>query len=162
MVFSRIREALAWHQSIQEGLTTLPQMRSLLDAYDAAIRHTQKIMRDTGAAAACSRCAAERGSCCFQEVETWYDPMLLFINLLLNVDLPKSRRHPNQCLFLGPEGCRLRARYSFCLNYFCPTLQEQMDPDLMHAVRRAVGRELLAGWELERFLYRWLNGQSEA
>lgn len=157
IVFSRIEEATKRHRANRDRLLAVPEMVRLLQRYDAAIEATQEAMRRTDAARACSRCAQEIGSCCFQEVETWYDSMLLFINLLLGAELPQSRQFPNECLFLGTMGCRLRARYPFCLNYFCPTLKAQLGPSPMHSVLTAVGQELSAGWELERFLYRWFS-----
>lgn len=145
------------HQSNRDRLLAIPEMVRLLKSYAAAIDNTQDTMQRLDVAATCGRCAEESGSCCFQEVETWYDSMLLLINLLLNADLPRARRLHDQCLFLGPTGCQLHARYSFCLNYFCPALQTRLGPVLMNAVRAAVGQELLAGWELEQFLYRWFR-----
>jgi len=161
IVFGRIQEAMEWHRAHRHCLLVIPEMVSLLHRYDTAIEHTQEVMKQLGVAVGCSLCATQTGSCCFQEVETWYDAMLLFINLLLNVDLPGSREIPDQCAFLGPKGCRLRARYSFCLNYFCPGLKTRLGPIPIQVAMAAVGEELAAGWELEQSLYRWFNQQSE-
>jgi len=159
IVFNRIQEALNWHRANRNRLLAIPEMLSLLQQYYTAIEHTQQVMRETGVTPACTLCATKTGSCCFQEVETWYDTMLLLINLLLDADLPKSRTLPDQCAFNGAEGCRLRARYSFCLNYFCPGLRTQLGQGPIQAVLAAVGEELSAGWHLEQALYRWLKQQ---
>jgi len=157
VVDRQIQEALRLHRANGGSLLAIPEMRRLLDRYDAAIENTQATMRHAGIADICGLCAVESGSCCFQEVETWYDPMLLLINLLLRADLPRSRQVPGQCLFLGREGCRLRARYSFCLNYFCPALKLRLGSGAMDLTLAAVGQELAAGWELEQALYRWFK-----
>lgn len=159
IVFNRMQEAMEWHRANRHRLLATPEMVSLLHRYDMAIDHTQEVMRGVGVAAGCSLCAAQTGSCCFQEVETWYDTMLLFINLLLGADLPGSRPIPDQCAFLGLKGCGLRARYSFCLNYFCPGLKTRLGPIPVQAAMAAVGEELAAGWQLEQSLYRWFNQQ---
>ncbi len=159
-VYNRMDRALRLYQEHGESILATPEMQRLLGLYDSSIGHTQETVRQAGMAAACGLCAEQIGSCCFEEVETWYDPMLLLINRLLSADLPRSREIPGQCLFLGEEGCRLRARYSFCLNYFCPTLKLRLSPGLMDITLAAIGQELAAGWELEQALYRWLKKSS--
>jgi hypothetical protein len=159
IIFNRVEDASRLYHEKRESMLAMPGMRRLLDRYDGAIENTQETMRQAGVADICGLCAKETGSCCFQEVETWYDPMLLLINLLLDADLPRSRQIPGQCLFLGDKGCRLRARYAFCLNYFCPHLKIRLGSGAMNIMLAAVGQELAAGWELEQSLYRWLKGQ---
>jgi hypothetical protein len=160
IVSNRVQGALRLYQANKEGLLAMPDMQRLLCRYDSAIENTQETMEQTGVAAACGLCAEKTGSCCFEEVETWYDPVLLLINLLLKAELPRSRQIPGQCLFLGDKGCRLRARYAFCLNYFCPTLKTRLGSGVMNITLAAVGQELAAGWELEQSLYRWFKKQS--
>lgn len=159
IVFDHVEEALTRYRAYGETLLALPEVHHLLDRYNAAIDSTQEAMRHAGVTALCGRCAGQTGSCCFQEVETWYDPVLLLINLLLKADLPGSPQIPGQCLFLGERGCRLRARYAFCLNYFCPTLKVRLGAASMETILGAVGRELAVGWELEQILHRWLRAR---
>jgi len=157
IVFERIEGALALFQRHEKRLRTVPEIKRLLVSLSSAIEKTQETMERTGVIRTCSGCAEQTGSCCFQEVETWYDPMLLLVNLLLAGDIPRSREFPNQCLFLGERGCRLRSRYAFCLNYFCPTLKRKLGPGLLGSALTAVGHELAVGWDLEQALYRWLR-----
>ena len=157
VVYHRVEDAFRLYHAYGNYVLAISEMQRLLHQYDSAIENTQETMRLAGVAAACGLCAERTGSCCFEEVETWYDPMLLLINLLLNDELPRSRQIPNQCLFLGEKGCRLRARYAFCLNYFCPTLKTRLSSDAMGLTMAVVGQELAAGWELEQALYRWLK-----
>ncbi|EFK10686.1 conserved hypothetical protein [delta proteobacterium NaphS2] len=152
IVFTHIERARTLYRRRGEEILFIPEMRKRLKSYDEAIENTQKRMRQAGVVKFCGLCAAKTGSCCFKEVETWYDPVLLLINYLMGVDLPHSRELRDQCLFLGNEGCRLRARYAFCLNYFCPSLKLELGSVSLHAALAAVGHELAAGWELERAL----------
>ena len=153
IVFTHIEKARTLYRRWGKEILIMPEMRKRLESYDDAIENTQKRIRQAGVVGSCGLCAAKTGSCCFREVETWYDPVLLLINYLMDVDLPHSRAIRDQCLFLGNEGCRLRARYAFCLNYFCPQLKLEMGSVSLHATLAAVGHELAAGWELERALY---------
>ena len=157
IVFTHIERARSLYQRWGKEILIMPEMRKRLKCYDEAIENTQKCMRQAGVVKSCGLCAAKTGSCCFKEVETWYDPVLLLVNYLMGVDLPNSRELRDQCLFLGNEGCRLRARYAFCLNYFCPPLKLELGPVSLHAALAAVGHELAAGWELERALYAYFQ-----
>jgi len=159
-VYDRLKGALTLYHAYGKSILARSDMRRLLYRYDAAIENTRETMRQAGVVLICGLCAEKTGSCCFEEVETWYDPTLLLINLLLTVDLPRSRERPGQCLFLGTDGCLLRARYSFCLNYFCPTLKTRLGPGVKNHTLAAIGQELSAGWELEQALYRWLRDKA--
>jgi hypothetical protein len=69
------------------------------------------------------------------------------INLLLDVPLPSGREIPETCFFVGRNGCKLRGRYAFCVNFLCPRLtQATKSGKLLHST----GEELLCGWELEK------------
>ncbi len=156
-VFGQTEAADLIFQSQGKRLLAIPEIGGLLTCYDSAIEATQRAMGEAGMGLSCGRCSKDTGSCCFQEVETWYDHRLLLINLLLSGDLPRSREVEGECLFLGERGCRLRARYAFCLNYFCPMLKARFGLDLLKTLLAAVGRELAAGWELEQALDRRLQ-----
>lgn len=123
----------------------------LLKAYRNAIETAGEAMLTAGVGAACSACASEGpGSCCFQEIEENYDEILLLVNLLLGCNLPKTREVPDSCFFVGPRGCKLKAKYYFCIHYFCPQLRESLGTNGIEALLKTIGRELSAGWELEK------------
>jgi hypothetical protein len=124
------------------------RFRDLIDETDAA-------MKDSGAAAACAACASATGSCCFPEMEQGYGALSLYVNLLMGSDISAAAYFPGGCRFAGEHGCRLKARHSFCLNYFCPGLKESIGRAGLEEILRSIGRQLLAGWELERALARW-------
>lgn len=151
----RIRAETAAAQALFERFEKMLRAQSallrLFSSYDQAIEETQRLMQQKGVSAACTLCAArEKGSCCFEGIEAGYDRILLLINLLMACPLPESRELPGSCLFVGRNGCRLRARYYFCVHYLCPDLQAALDAAAREALRDAVGKELAAGWELER------------
>lgn len=127
-----------------------PSVRSALERYLEAIRRTGGSMRTAGVAAACAACAVDGpGSCCFRDIQDCYDPVLLLINLLLGCDVPDAAELEGECFFLGRAGCRLVARYAFCLNYLCPSLKESLAPEAGSRLLAAVGEELDCGWKLE-------------
>jgi hypothetical protein len=107
-------------------------------------------MKQSGVVRTCTVCAVdEKESCCFNGVEDWYDTLLLLINLLMGVDLSTPRKVPEGCLFVGKNGCRLVARYHFCINYLCPKLKDRLDFSRRKNLMAVGGREILCGIELE-------------
>ena len=137
-----------------------PTMTELLNRYRDAIGHTAATMRQSGLAPFCGSCATTGpGSCCSTHMEAWYDPMLLFMNCLLGCDLRESRRQPEDCFFQGPQGCQLRARYSFCVNFLCPSLTALLGRSRSQALLSVCGNELLAGWNLEQAIRRWFRAK---
>ena len=134
------------------------QLTRLLAVYDDAIRRREALMEEMGVGAACAVCSAgEKGSCCFPGIERGYDRVLLFVNLLMGCSLPTHSRLPGSCFFVGPAGCTLKARYYFCLHYFCPHLQTLLGPASIRQVLAVLGEELSAGWDLEQATRRWLS-----
>ncbi len=132
-----------------------PEVRLALDRYLEAIRRTGGSMRTGGVVAACTACAVDGpGSCCFQDIQHCYDPVLILINLLLGGDVPDRAEMDGECFFLGEAGCLLVARYAFCLNYLCPSLNESLDLEARSRLLRAVGEELDRGWKLELIIRR--------
>lgn len=156
LVKERVEEARALARRLKAALALegRSEERALLAAYSEAIRKRNLHMEASGIGAVCSGCAARTGSCCFTEIAEEYDAVLLAMNLLLGGVLPDERHVDDGCFFVGPEGCRLDARFSFCLNYLCPDVRSALGEESCHTLLRAVGRELSAGFELERSLRR--------
>jgi hypothetical protein len=159
MIAQEINKAKALYDAYGSALREDDRVHELLGNYREAIAHTYQAMDEEGVLKACAQCArGPSGSCCFEGVEDWYDSMLLLINLLLNVPLPSRREMPNACFFVGPDGCRLRGRYAFCVNFLCPKLNT---PAKSSKLSRASGQELLCGWDLEREIRRRINSGTE-
>lgn len=160
MIVQEIDKAKALYEAHGSALLEDLRVHELLDSYRKAVAHTHHAMTEARVMEACSRCAqGPSGSCCFEGVEDWYDPVLLLINLLMDVPLPCRREIPKACFFVGQGGCKLRGRYAFCVNFLCPDLSAGMNNDRL---LRATGEELFCGWELEKEIYRriaWAAGQ---
>ena len=152
MILQEIDKAKAFYDAHGSALLDDKSVQELLGRYRKAIARTYEAMAEEGVLKACSECAqGPAGSCCFEGVEDWYDPVLLLINLLLDVPLPSRREIPKACFFVGQSGCKLRGRYAFCVNFLCPKLStERKNGKLL----RATGEELLWGWELEKEIRR--------
>jgi len=92
-----------------------------------------------------------------------YGSIGLFVNLLLGSALPEKTDFPASCHFVGDRGCKLQARQSFCLNYFCPDLKNSLGEQTILGIQQQVGEQLIAGWELERALAKHIAdaGKSE-
>lgn len=137
-------------------------IQPLLAAYAAAIDRSNARMREVGVVEACTDCATKGpGSCCFPGIEDGYDPVLLLINQLMGCPPPLEREVASSCFFVGPQGCRLKARYYFCLHYLCPDLMRLLGPAGAQDLLTTIGKELAAGWLLEQAIRRRLGPQVE-
>jgi len=147
-IYARCGKRLSGDKAINERLSV----------YQSSIADTNRMMQQFDIVNTCSACAESKaGSCCMQDVEEWYDPVLLLINLLMGAELPDFREIPGHCLFVGRKGCKLVARYSFCVNFLCPDLKNLLGPSETQNIMTVAGQELLAGWEAEKAIRNWLN-----
>ena len=137
-----------------------PALGGLIRKLCGQVHRTDSLMLSSGVAAACAGCAKTRGSCCFREMGESYGFLQLFVNRLLGAELPPKSDFPGSCFFVGEKGCRLKVRHSFCLNYFCPDLTTTLGDETLLDIQRQVGKQLLAGWELERALSRFVTSHS--
>lgn len=154
-VKAAMRKALELHSRIGPDARKHALIPSLLKEYADALAASRQVMQRSGMADICSACASEvPGGCCFRGVEDWYDPVLLLINILLGAELPDEEAVSDNCMFLGEKGCRIPARYHFCVNYLCGRLWRGIDPAMMREAAAATGRELSSGAELEYALRR--------
>lgn len=155
-----MQEALAEAQRLQAayGAAILgdERLRGLLSAYQEAIVQTAALTAELAVERICVACAARDAVCCFTGVEKRYDQYLLLINLLLGARLPLEAELADSCFFCGSQGCKLLAKNSFCLNFFCPEIRQALGADNLARLLRQVGQELSAQWELDRVLIPWL------
>ncbi|RJX33957.1 MAG: hypothetical protein C4525_08820 [Desulfarculus sp.] len=132
------------------------RLAGLLADYQEAIAQTARLTAELAVEKVCVACAARDAVCCFTGVEKRYDQYLLLLNLLLGVRLPPEAELANSCFFCGARGCRLLAKNSFCLNFFCPEIRQALGAENMARLLRQVGQELNAQFELDRVLIPWL------
>jgi len=132
------------------GDQSLPQ---LLTALKNAAHRSRELMVRTGIVECCRGCEEkEGGSCCGAGLEKHYSGMLLLINLLLGVPLPRQREDPSSCFFLSSTGCRLLARHVLCINYVCNKITSRITPDQLAALREAEGEEILVLFQVNEKL----------
>ncbi len=146
-------QALRLYDDIGAEILSDEEIVRALERYRGSIRDTRAAFADAGVFDACSACAAHVfGGCCFPDMEWHYTVVHLLINRLLGCELPTRHDYADQCLFLGDKGCLLTAKNHFCLNYFCQDIQRTLGPTTMKALLQVVGREIMAGWEVELLL----------
>ena len=75
-------------------------------------------------------------------LEKYYSAMLLLINRLLGVSLPRRREEASSCFFLSSSGCGLVARHVLCINYVCSKITSRTKPGPLAALREAEGEEI--------------------
>lgn len=141
-VVERIERAKRLFETYGEHLLRDEELSSLLRELSDAIEDTRDFMRRIGLTEICRRCAFEIGSCCKRWVEDEYDEIILLINLLMGVELPKKRYRENLCFFCGENGCRLKAREVICVNFLCDRAKEGIGFENEVELQRIEGREL--------------------
>ena len=135
----------------------LPEIRAAQARLDAC-------MTDLCLGELCGACAGKigpngrpnTGGCCSAVMAENSDLPLLVLNLLLGADLRPQTAQPESCCFLGPRGCRFMVKPLFCLNYYCPRLQDllaHLEPEDRHRLQAASAATLArqTAWEA-RFL----------
>ncbi len=153
-----LEKAFQLNDSLGFACRNNPELGGLLLDFRESIRKTDSAMLEFGVVAGCTRCAESgKGSCCFTEMGESFGFIGLFVNLLLGSVLPEKADFPGTCHFVGESGCKLQARQSFCLNYFCPDLKASLGSETIQKIQRQVGEQLQIGWELELALTRFIS-----
>jgi hypothetical protein len=161
-ILNHIRRAGFLYGRYAKSLMADGNVRTLVERYGAGIEQTAAAMNGEGIGEACGECARQNPSgCCFSGIEEGYDDILLLLNMLLGCALPESREERGSCFFVGERGCRLRARYYFCLHYFCPALKTSLGERRISVLQKQVGLELHAGWQAEEAVRRWLGAHPD-
>ncbi len=128
----------------------------LLDKYKRAIDATFRIMIDLGIVSQCYRCGrTHKGSCCAPEVAEWYDAETLFVNLLMGCSLQTQSAYEGHCCFLGPDGCTLLARHSFCVNFLCDQIKSRLSQSDLAMFYRIAGVEITISSEIMSYFLLW-------
>lgn len=150
----KIESAYRLFNRIEQELRSDKEFSRLLKDYERSIELSQRIMRELKLDRDCAFCATQvpGGGCCGRGIEDWYDIYTLLLNLFLGTAIPTKRLDPNDCLFLGPSGCKLRARFHFCVNYLCPRITKRLNPQELLELTTQSGAELFLAWRLESIL----------
>jgi hypothetical protein len=144
---SPIEAKIAWaekcYDKIGDRLLRDDKIAELLVKSKEAIFASHKEMADVGVVNECKGCEErEGGSCCGAGLENRYGGVLLLINFLLGVKIPRDRPDPSSCSFLGKKGCLLPARHTICVDYLCKKITDRIDPQKIVALREKEGVEL--------------------
>ena len=144
---SPIEAKVAWaencFQELRDELLDDEKIAEALRSFKESIQDSHKEMIISGVADECKDCEQrEGGSCCGAGLENRYNGVLLLINLLLDVKIPKKRYDPLSCFFLGKRGCRLLARHVICVNYICKKITDRIDSQKLALLREKEGVEL--------------------
>ena len=144
---SSIEEKIQWaedcYQNLGAKILQDDKIKALLLQFRKTVKISHKEMSIVGVGDECRECVEkEGGSCCGAGLENRYTGRLLLINLMLNRALPRSRKDPKGCYFLGDQGCTLLARQVICVNYICKKITDHIDPDDISALREKEGVEL--------------------
>lgn len=157
-----VEHAARLHDRFGAEILADPEIQTLLATYGSAIDRSSARMQETGIVDSCTDCATKGpGSCCFPGIEEGYSSILLLINRLMGCPPPDEREIDSSCFFVGAKGCKLKARYYFCLHYLCPRLESLLGSAGSQALLVTIGEELAAGWRLEQALRRWLGPRAE-
>ncbi len=131
----------------------------LLRDYTSEVDKNRRLMKEVGLPDLCSWCATkvQGGGCCGSHIATWYDPVTLLLNLLMGVKIQNESYYADSCRFLGKDGCTLKARYHFCVNYLCSKILNKFDETTIQRLKQQAGAELFMAWQLEIFLRDFLK-----
>ena len=160
---SPIEQKIAWaqdcFQDMGDGLLREASVGSLLFRLKQAIGRSHERMAESGIVEICRVCDQnEGGSCCGKGLEDHFSGILLLINLLLGVELPKTRHDPSSCFFLDEDGCRLLARHAICINYVCRRITQSIQPHALAGLREMEGLELECLFLLNERIIKILRG----
>ena len=159
-----VEAKIAWaenrYQEIGDLLFGYERTSDLLGKVKEAIHASRREMTEAGVLNECKECEErEGGSCCGAGLEKRYDGILLLINLLLGVKIPKQRYDPISCHFQGERGCLLLARHVICVNYLCKKITNHIDPKRIAALREKEGVELELLFFLQEQIRQLLKAQ---
>jgi hypothetical protein len=142
-IAAKIAWAEARYREHRDALEADARIASLIERLGPAARSSHEAMVAAGIVELCAACERdEGGSCCGAGLENRYDGVTLLINLLLGAELPRTRRDPQSCHFLGPRGCLLPARDVICVNFVCQKITDRVPPEAIAPMREREGVEL--------------------
>ncbi len=103
----------------------------------------------------CTRCAARSDGCCSALMADNSDALLLLINMLTGINISRHH-HPDQCCFLGKQGCTLAVKPIFCLNYNCSHILTGSRPAALRQLERSSATLLCRQTTLEAALLQFI------
>ena len=144
---SPVEQKISWARDVfhrlKHDLLGDPVLAGKLSMLKEAALQSRSEMARLGIGNYCRACEEEEGgSCCGAGLENHYSAALLLLNLLLDMELPRTREDPKGCFFLSKAGCRLLARHVLCINYLCGRITSRMSAQELGALREKEGIEV--------------------
>jgi len=134
-------------------LLTLPGMRDKLHNLEVLSQTLQRQMASMLMYTLCKACAEKAGGgCCSAYMANETDAVLLLLNMLLGVTVTSQRDDSFECCFLGPQGCTLRVKPIFCLNYNCHHILTGNNSAVLKNLEKAASAVLLEQTAVEKIL----------
>ncbi len=130
---------------INEKLANLEKLTGLL--------HVQ--MTNMTMFSLCIDCGqSQSGGCCSYYMANETDAVLLLINMLLGIKVAPQREDLYECCYLGRQGCILKAKPLFCLNYNCQKILTGNDSAALKKLESASSAVLREQTVLEDIILR--------
>ena len=161
LYFSDVEQKLACARRLCEQfgteLLTMPGMREKLNQLEAYSRALEQQMAGMSMFVLCKSCAEKSGGgCCSAYMANETDAPLLLLNMLLGVAVSSQRDDAVECCYLGPQGCTLRVKPIFCLNYNCHHILTGNDAAVLKNLEKAASAVLLMQTAVEKILLEYL------
>lgn len=134
-------------------LLTLPGMKDKLHNLEVLSQALQRQMASMSMFSLCKACAAKAGGgCCSAFMANETDAVLLLLNMLLGVAVTSQRDDSVECCFLGHQGCTLRVKPIFCLNYNCQHILIGNNSAVLKNLEKTASAVLLEQTAVEKIL----------
>lgn len=148
ILFRQYGSLLQEHHAIQQKLYELLGLSRLLSSQMASMDMNTL----------CVDCGSKPGGgCCSSFMAGETDGILLLINLILGVDVKAQRDDDIECCYLGKEGCILKVKPVFCLNYNCWKILQGNPGDSLHLLDKAAAGVLWKQVEIEESIIQKLT-----
>ncbi len=121
-----------------------------------AIEKSRRAFLETGSFSFCAKCANSGEKCCQAGLEWKLSAAEFFINLLLaeklGVSIKFNLERPDDCLFLGENGCNLILTPLFCRNFFCDKLSKFLGYEKLIKIQQTMEDEANLSFELSDYI----------
>ncbi|MEW6519445.1 MAG: hypothetical protein AB1461_08535 [Thermodesulfobacteriota bacterium] len=157
LYFSAVPQKLSCARRLYEqygtDLLALPGMRDKLHHLEALSLALQGQMACMTMFSLCRACAEKAGGgCCSAYMANETDALLLLLNMLLGVEVTSQRNDSFECCYLGPQGCTLRVKPIFCLNYNCHHILTGNEAAVLKNLETAASAVLVMQTAVEKIL----------
>jgi len=155
--FSEVPQKLSCARRLYEhygtDLLTLPGMKEKLHNLEVLSQALQLQMASMSMYSLCKACAEKAGGgCCSAYMANETDALLLLLNMLLGVEVTSQRDDSFECCYLGHQGCTLKVKPIFCLNYNCHHILTGNASAVVKNLEKAASAVLLYQTALEKIL----------